>query len=1028
MRRYACWEGREVRRTLVDDANRDAPAVLGAVHRPAHVLRKDIRREAADPGTAVGEHDVLEALLGGDPEEDRIVPIVGRSGSGKSHLIRWLDAHIERTENRHVVYIEKRGTSLRQVVHKILEALDRPGVRHQERFAKLRTEVDKARDMTAETARLRLLTELALTVREYGVETSTSDDERIDREDLAERLPDFLTDPEFRVPLLSDGGVIDRTVDKALGKGPDDGEAPAFENLDLQVRDVRRAGQTARDVYDDLRGDRSMKELALQMLNEQLNFAVGALIGVDRKQIYDVMLQVREALNDEGKTLILLVEDFALLRGLETQLLDAMIADAESFGERVLCPMRSALAVTSGYFEGKDTALTRIHSRGRYMYSLDTNLGEVSGVSQESVESFVATYMNAARVGLEDLKTAFESRDPNASGGAWVPNACDLCDYRGSCHAAFGEAEGYGLYPFNPASLERIVSSTLEYFDPRHILQIVERTLRGQRKKLTDGLFPDPAWAADFSSLRAVDGEVLPMLSAAAETAYEIADPDTVERRKVLITFWGGAPIPPVNLDDTIHEAFDLPPIAGLPVFRGGPLPFGDDPAAEQPEPAEDARGAVPATNPAGKEGGEGGNAGVTADPIVRALDRWGNNLVLEQREALAIRTALSDAVLGALDWAALGVSQRRLTEVVRPQAFSLGANAKGEASASAVIGTLEPSARNAFMLQGALAASRGVPWDDSRGLDQLADFAENVDAWANVALVRLRQQESPRTLAELLLLGGVVLGLAGSDDTAEQLVEGVFGVPSTTTDGAWGAFQRRVLSGASGSASRRGLVEALTVACGLHRASDGGLLIAVDVAPILEAIDGLHQSAWTVPSEEALRALPREVRLHAQMLRNDLADEVATRLRTLSEQRAKALRLVGDERDARVVIDAVANAYVSAGDIGIGGGSHAAERGAHEAQFGDADLKILDRLADLDRLEELSWPESLGVLVRANRENLSPVSEYLAWADAALAERMDKADTHLAGQEGDDSLTKTTAVLVAALTALAGDLQDLLP
>lgn len=46
-----------------------------------------------------------------------------------------------------------------------------------------------------------------------------------------------------------------------------------------------------------------------------------------------------------------------------------MIAEAESRGERVLCPMRSALAVTSGYFEGKEGALTRIHSRGGYLYS-----------------------------------------------------------------------------------------------------------------------------------------------------------------------------------------------------------------------------------------------------------------------------------------------------------------------------------------------------------------------------------------------------------------------------------------------------------------------------------------------------------------------------------------------------------------------------------------------------------------------------------------------------------------------------------
>ncbi len=156
---------------------------------------------------------MLDALLGGDPTDDRIVPVVGESGTGKSHLIRWLDANIERSDDLHVVYIEKRGTSLKQVIHKILEGLDQPNIRHRERFIELRAEVDKAAAGLDEgIARLKLLSEIAFAVREHGADVTASDDELLDRQDLAESLPDLLNDPEFRAPLLADDGVIAETV------------------------------------------------------------------------------------------------------------------------------------------------------------------------------------------------------------------------------------------------------------------------------------------------------------------------------------------------------------------------------------------------------------------------------------------------------------------------------------------------------------------------------------------------------------------------------------------------------------------------------------------------------------------------------------------------------------------------------------------------------------------------------------------------------------------------------------------------
>ena len=255
MRRFACWEEREVGRTIVDDANRDAPAVFSAVHRPSKIVRRHVRRRASEKGTAVDEHKVLEALVFEDPEDDRIIPIIGESGTGKSHLVRWLYANIPRSEERHVVYIEKRETGLRQVVHRILEGLDDANVLHHERFVDLRNKVDTAAaGLNPDTAPRQLLNQLSIALLEHGPGNATGE-EREDREELIEKgLPDLITDPEFRKPLLAAGGVIATTVEKALGGGARDEEAPAFERLELEVRDVLDAAGVAQELRRDLYG------------------------------------------------------------------------------------------------------------------------------------------------------------------------------------------------------------------------------------------------------------------------------------------------------------------------------------------------------------------------------------------------------------------------------------------------------------------------------------------------------------------------------------------------------------------------------------------------------------------------------------------------------------------------------------------------------------------------------------------------------------------------------------------------------
>ena len=99
------------------DAEGADKAVLLAVHQPMQFERRVIggHREKVE---TCGEGELLVWFLADEPDGRRIVPIVGSSGIGKSHVIRWLDAQIRRqpgNDGRVILRIPK-GMSLKGVL------------------------------------------------------------------------------------------------------------------------------------------------------------------------------------------------------------------------------------------------------------------------------------------------------------------------------------------------------------------------------------------------------------------------------------------------------------------------------------------------------------------------------------------------------------------------------------------------------------------------------------------------------------------------------------------------------------------------------------------------------------------------------------------------------------------------------------------------------------------------------------------------------------------------------------------------
>ena len=116
-RRFRCWDPLIASDTISTEAVSPSPAVFFATHAPLRIRRSVGASGRSESASVVDEATVLSDFL-----QRRLaagvllMPVIGESGTGKSHLVRWAHAKIPATNRRHVIYLPKTRTSLKAVV------------------------------------------------------------------------------------------------------------------------------------------------------------------------------------------------------------------------------------------------------------------------------------------------------------------------------------------------------------------------------------------------------------------------------------------------------------------------------------------------------------------------------------------------------------------------------------------------------------------------------------------------------------------------------------------------------------------------------------------------------------------------------------------------------------------------------------------------------------------------------------------------------------------------------------------------
>ena len=824
--------GSEVNQCIKPEAEGVHEAVLLAVHQPSPLAFRPIN---SDVQTAATEDELFDYFVTKNvPTGAHVVPITGASGVGKSHLIRILDARLRSSvdADRYLIIRIPKSASLRKVVELILEHLpDKDYATVKQEFRKALAEVQQ------DTSAMRFQTELEIGLKELArslqekLRVNPTSQALREQLDHARRLPFLLSDAvtvdHFRTRILP--RIAHRPISGKKAEADDPAQG-LFTAADLDLPDDIDLGKAAKPVELYYKTALQAKEgygrsVAANVLNDVVDSATRQLFHLHEAlggmTLQEVILEIRRLLLKDKRELVLLVEDFAALTGIQETLANVLIQEGVRDGVSQYATMRSAIAVTDGYLAHKDTIATRA-TREWIVESVLENEGEVLA----RAKSLVASYLNAARWGQSVLvKNNVETSD-SFKGAKPQPHIFFLADQTDEVTKtldAFGYEHQVPLFPFTDLAIECLARTALTrheeiVFNPRLVInEVIRKILLPGRDAFVAQQFPAPGTEGRPPS---------------AEIAQWLASLQCSEEHRQrygrVVTIWGNNPqsIKEIGrIPGEVFEAFGL----GRPDIK--PIPVEKKPTAATPQ--KPAEGALAIADSSLEK---------RISTYREALESWvQKGTTLEQGIASELRKHIAAALDGRIDWN----GERAIKISISASQLSIP-NARGEAGiSSSSIKIAEDNRDPDGRLRNELLAllrfysvhNRQVNYEEAEV--DLARIGNLLDRLVPSALELVRGTVTKRAQAAMLALAANsrLLGMPDKGRTPSALLSFLFGPPEPIEKlpanapivfVEWRSMQEAALG------IRQTLQEFLLAACGCFQGA-GRKAQGVDISRIVE-------------------------------------------------------------------------------------------------------------------------------------------------------------------------------------------------
>ena len=638
----------EISNCIKAEAETISNAMLLSVHQEMPILKRTIGTNQAD--TKIDENQFLSDFLNAPMDEGTLImPISGQSGSGKSHLIRWLHANLIRLQERgdarvksfNIIKIPK-SASMRKVVELILETLP-----SNNDYNKIRKNLKEASsEVTLDVGAQRLRGGITISLNsmnenlksELRLDSSAAENKHKRRKaHFAENLVHYLSDGELSSRFNDIFSRIIRGAIDGLSDEEDRDLTRRFSAEDLHPssdEDIDNASQKVKKFFELFLSSEDGKgfETAADVLNEVLDDAISEVYKLQSTGIptmEELILQIRKGLLKDGRELILLIEDFYALMGYQESLLKVIIQNDSEDGKRVRSPMRTVLAVTSGYLDTQSTVRTRAKAEYEIRSSLDSE-GEVL----EATKNLVGSYLNAARYGQRKIDEYYSDKD-NIELKLPPYQDDDINEDEKEILNDFGVDEsGVPLFPFNNSAIKALSHNYLSEggvikFLPRSIINNVIKIHLNYRPLFEENRFP-PTELIEQST---------PSMEVTSWLNRKIMDEEQQARMSSFITCWAGNPVNPDKLAEcpnNIFRAFALPEPSKLGLEPVNPMP----PTPPPPQP-----GQQPPLIPVGTN--------------IPDFESWAvGNEVLAQGVAGSLRNYIKEILAGSINWNELNIKK----------------------------------------------------------------------------------------------------------------------------------------------------------------------------------------------------------------------------------------------------------------------------------------------------------------------------------------------------------------------------------
>ena len=494
----------------------------------------------------ISETNLFNKLYGDSSTDNKhqFIIVEGSSGSGKSHFIRWLYAQMRRTSSEHddvVMLIRRSDNTLKGTIKQLLNIEEIKNIKNKdayERLVKANQTISEQKFKDSIYSR-------------FDVEIKNDEDHSGLNSVQWKNLRALLNNADFEEKMLLAGGPIDRIYRKVSSEHGGNCDVVALFSKDDFILDTdfgeklqndgadRKAIKMANSLIPDNDGECDAAVIA-DYMNLWVDNVIQGCAGIEPGDFQQIFKEIRRELYNQGKNLVLLIEDITSFTGINQELLNALVTEHTGMNEDdKLCRLMSVVGTTTEYYKQ-----FRDNYKDRITTQITIEDGAI-GSNTDDLVQFVAKYLNTMSLSSAEIEDWYNSGEFEST------YPVHICDTAQNWESYSLGKDKINIYPFTKLAIINLYNGMDTHKTPRYIIRdIIEPAVN----EILDNksLFPSFIGRQNNGLTPTTATRIVSIVSS-LQIKEEFRE-SYQERVRAFVAFWGDG-----RLDSTAEEIGSIP-------------------------------------------------------------------------------------------------------------------------------------------------------------------------------------------------------------------------------------------------------------------------------------------------------------------------------------------------------------------------------------------------------------------------------------------------------------------------------------